>query len=154
MDKMPFRLNRFAAVDNTAVDTLTSFTAKGLLTHYIRARPGERMDIRTMALEHREGREAIALAQQELMRHGYLVRFRIQLGAGAKQARAYTWRTKFVVDSLPLTPEDVADLIRQIEGEDSVATVKVEPAHLDPRGPADRDPVHRGPAGRVSVLTW
>lgn len=142
MRKRVSRPPRFAAIDNRAIDTISSILATGLLTHLIRAKDGDDVTVERLAAQYDEGEASLTKAMRKLVDGGYVVKFKIQRAAsetieeedGTKIVkRGGSWYTTFTVDSIPFTAEDVAAMLAGIYEEGNVRAVRVEPAHLDPR---------------------
>lgn len=136
MRKRYTRRDRFAAVENSAIDTLPTLLSVGLLTRLIRAQDGDSVTVETLTREYGEGRRLIEQAMRALVQHGYVVKFKVQSRVSDGERRGGAWWTTFSVDSVPFTREDVAVLLDEIVAEGNVRAVRVEPEHLDPR----RDP--------------
>ncbi|MFJ3819275.1 hypothetical protein [Streptomyces sp. NPDC090056] len=135
------------AIDNGAVDTLRSMTAKGLLSTLLRARDGDEVTVEALSKTHDEGRESLAKAMRILVDHAFVVKFKIQrrrsetveLADGSRQEkRGGSWYTTFSVDSIAFTAEDVAVMLDEVKAGGNVKAVRVEPAHLDPQKTAER----------------
>ncbi|MFI6158242.1 hypothetical protein ACIBCA_36775 [Kitasatospora sp. NPDC051170] len=129
------------AVDNKAVDTLTSITAIGLLTRLIRARDGEEMTVEKLTRSYIEGKDSLSEAMRTLVEAGLVVKFKIQRarsedveGPDGKvvRKRGGSWYTTFSVDSIPFTLEDVAAMTAEIRAQGGVKNLRVEPTRLDP----------------------
>lgn len=148
MRKRPSRPPRFAAVDNNAIDGLSSIMAIGLLTRLIRAKDGDDVTVETLSKDYDEGEKALTKAMRALVEDAYVVKFKIQrekselveLEDGTTETkRGGSWYTTFTVDSIPFTGEDVAAMLSDIHEAGNVKAVRVEPTRLDPRkSPADR----------------
>lgn len=143
------------ALDNGAVDTLRSMTAKGLLATLIRAKDGDDVTVEALCKTHDEGRETLTKAMRALVNDAFVVKFKIQrdksevveLEDGKTETkRGGSWYTSFTVDSIPFTLDDVASMLEDIRSTGNVKAVRVEPEHLDPR----KTPA-RPTAGKPSV---
>ncbi|MGK5497562.1 hypothetical protein [Streptomyces sp. URMC 125] len=154
MRKRVSRPPRFAAVDNTAIDTIPSILAVGLLTTLIRAKDGEEVTVESLAQSYAEGETALGKAMRILVAGGYVVKFKVQRAASeavtdrdGKETvkRGGSWYTTFSVDSIPFTREDVAAMLADIHDGGNVKAVRVEPAHLDPRKDGAPAPVPNPP---------
>ncbi|TRV71767.1 hypothetical protein FKN01_31270 [Streptomyces sp. 130] len=135
------------AIDNGAVDTLRSMTAKGLLSTLLRARDGDEVTVEALSKTHDEGRESLAKAMRALVDNAFVVKFKVQrlrsevveLADGSTaQKRGGSWYTTFSVDSIAFTVDDVAVMLNDVLAGGNVKAVRVEPAHLDPREAAKR----------------
>ena len=142
MRKRVSRPPRFVAIDNGAVDTLRSMTAKGLLATLIRAKDGDDVTVEALCKTHSEGRETLTKAMRALVDEAFVVKFKIQrdrsetveLEDGTQQTkRGGSWYTTFTVDSIPFTLDDVAAMLEDVQAAGNVKSIRVEPAHLDPR---------------------
>lgn len=148
MRKRPSRPPRFAAVDNNAIDGLSSILAIGLLTRLIRAKDGDDVTVETLSKDYDEGEKALTKAMRTLVEDAYVVKFKIQrekselveLEDGTTETkRGGSWYTTFTVDSIPFTGDDVAAMLSDIHEAGNVKAVRVEPTRLDPRkSPAER----------------
>ncbi|MFD7868096.1 hypothetical protein [Streptomyces sp. NPDC059783] len=135
------------AIDNGAVDTLRSMTAKGLLSTLLRAKDGDEVTVEALSKTHDEGRESLAKAMRALVDNAFVVKFKVQrirsevveLADGrSAQKRGGSWYTTFSVDSIAFTVDDVAVMLDDVLAGGNVKAVRVEPAHLDPREAAKR----------------
>ncbi len=151
---------RFVALDNGAVDTLRSMTAKGLLATLIRAKDGDDVTVEVLSKTHDEGRETLTKAMRALVDDAFVVKFKIQrdksevveLEDGKTETkRGGSWYTTFTVDSIPFTLDDVASMLEDIHSTGNVKAVRVEPAHLDPRKEPARPTAARPTTGKPSV---
>lgn len=142
MRKRPSRPQRFAAVDNNAIDSIPSILATGLLTTLIRAKDGDDLTVGGLAREKTEGREALAKAMRLLVEDAYVIKFKIQRSVSetvtrddgtTEEKRGGSWYTTFTVDSIPFTADDVAAMLEEILEAGNVKSVRVEPTRLDPR---------------------
>ncbi|GHJ34314.1 hypothetical protein ACFV4E_22875 [Streptomyces hygroscopicus] len=142
MRKRVSRPPRFAAVDNNAIDTISSILAIGLLTTLIRAKDGEDVTVETLMTKYDEGEKALTKAMRILVEGAFVVKFKIQRAAseavrdenGKKVVkRGGSWYTTFTVDSIPFTLEDVTGMLADILDAGNVKAVRVEPTRLDPR---------------------
>lgn len=160
MRKRPSRPPRFVALDNGAVDTIKSMTAKGLLATLIRAKDGDDVTVEALCKTHTEGREVLTKAMRALVEDAFVVKFKIQRGTtetitledgSTEQRRGGSWWTTFTVDSIPFTAEDVTAMLEDIfdNGNGNVKAVRVEPTHLDRRQRASDPP--RPTTGNPSV---
>lgn len=152
MRKRTTRPERFAAVDNGAIDQLPSLLSVGMLTRMIRARNGTHVTVETMQEQYDEGKVLLTKAMRTLVDNAYVVKFKIQR---AQQETVYeggkrvvkpggSWYTDFEVDSIPFTEEDVARSLDEILNGGNARAVRIEPEHLDPRRSSDmQDPVCR-----------
>ncbi|MFF0408691.1 hypothetical protein [[Kitasatospora] papulosa] len=143
------------AIDNGAVDTLRSMTAKGLLATLLRARDGDEITVEGLCKTHDEGRETLTKAMRALVTDAFVVKFKVQrsksevveLEDGRKETkRGGSWYTTFTADSIPFTLDDIATMLEDIQAGGNVKAIRVEPAHLDPRKAAGRPT-----AGKPSV---
>jgi hypothetical protein len=144
---------RFAAVDNNAIDTISSILAIGLLTTLIRAKDGEDVTVETLMMKYDEGEKALTKAMRMLVEGAFVVKFKIQRAAsemvldedGKKVVkRGGSWYTTFTVDSIPFTREDVANMLADILDAGNVKAARVEPTRLDPRRPERPTPPKGG----------
>ncbi|MFG3158201.1 hypothetical protein ACGF7W_39885 [Streptomyces sp. NPDC048219] len=135
------------AIDNGAVDTLRSMTAKGLLSTLLRAKDGDEVTVEALSKTHDEGRESLAKAMRVLVDHAFVVKFKVQrrrsevveLADGRKETkRGGSWYTTFSVDSIAFTADDVAVMLDDVLASGNVKAVRVEPEHLDPRATPER----------------
>ncbi|MEU1863660.1 hypothetical protein [Streptomyces gardneri] len=141
MRKRASRPNRFAAVENTAIDALPSILATGLLTKLIRARDGDEVTVEGLCKTHVEGREALTKAMRMLVEKAFVVKFKIQRAASEMveedgqlvAKRGGSWYTTFNVDSFAFTAEDVAAMLAETYDGGNVKSHRIEPEHLDPR---------------------
>lgn len=130
------------AIDNGAVDTLRSMTAKGLLSTLLRAKDGDEVTVEALSKTHDEGRESLAKAMRVLVDNAFVVKLKIQRlrsevvelpdGSSAPK-RGGSWYTTFSVDSIAFTVDDVAVMLGDVLAGGNVKAVRVEPPHLDPR---------------------
>ncbi|MCW7991528.1 hypothetical protein XF35_41630, partial [Streptomyces platensis subsp. clarensis] len=140
MRKRASRPNRFAAVENTAIDALPSVLATGLLTKLIRARDGEDVTVEGLCKTHVEGREALTKAMRMLVEKAFVVKFKLQRAASEMveedgelvAKRGGSWYTTFSVDSFAFTAEDVSAMLAEIYDGGNVKSHRIEPEHLDP----------------------
>ncbi|MFD8516557.1 hypothetical protein ACFV27_37135 [Streptomyces antimycoticus] len=153
MRKRVSRPPRFAAVDNNAIDTISSILAIGLLTTLIRAKDGEDVTVETLMTKYDEGEKALTKAMRILVEGAFVVKFKIQRAAsetvrdenGKKVVkRGGSWYTTFTVDSIPFTLEDAANMLADILDAGNVKAVRVEPTRLDPRKPTRPTPPKGG----------
>ncbi|NEA14261.1 hypothetical protein [Streptomyces halstedii] len=130
------------AIDNGAVDTLRSMTAKGLLATLIRAKDGDDVTVEALCKTHSEGRGVLTNAMRALVDDAFVVKFKIQrdkselvtLEDGTQESkRGGSWYTTFTVDSIPFTLDDVAAMLEDVQAAGNVKAIRVEPMHLDPR---------------------
>ncbi|MFI1608063.1 hypothetical protein ACH4YN_39150 [Streptomyces griseofuscus] len=135
------------AIDNGAVDTLQSMTAKGLLATLLRAKDGDEVTVEALSKTHDEGRESLAKAMRVLVDHAFVVKFKVQrhrsevveLADGKRETkRGGSWYTTFSVDSIAFTADDVAVMLDDVLASGNVKAVRVEPEHLDPRATPER----------------
>lgn len=144
MRKRPSRPQRFVALDNGAVDTIKSMTAKGLLATLVRAKDGDEVTVEALCKTHTEGREVLTKAMRALVEDAFVVKFKIQRKStvvitledgSTEQRRGGSWWTTFTVDSIPFTADDVTAMVADIfdNGNGNVKAVKVEPTRLDRR---------------------
>ncbi|MFF3547078.1 hypothetical protein ACFYXD_35235 [Streptomyces platensis] len=142
MRKRPSRPARFAAVDNKAIDTISSLLAVGVLTRLIRAKDGDDVTVETMAQDYDEGEKSLTKAMRILVNDAFVVKFKIQRAKsetisyddGTEEIkRGGSWYTTFSVDSLAFTAEEVAEMVQEIYRAGNVKALRVEPEHLDPR---------------------
>ncbi|TLQ38603.1 hypothetical protein [Streptomyces marianii] len=147
MRKRTSRPPRFVAIDNGAVDTLRSMTAKGLLSTLLRAKDGDEVTVEALSKTHDEGRESLAKAMRVLVDHAFVVKFKVQrrrsevveLADGKRETkRGGSWYTTFSVDSIAFTADDVAVMLDDVLAGGNVKAVRVEPEHLDPRATPER----------------
>lgn len=138
---------RFVAIDNGAVDTLRSMTAKGLLATLIRAKDGDDVTVEALCKTHSEGRGVLTNAMRALVDDAFVVKFKIQrdkselvtLEDGTQESkRGGSWYTTFTVDSIPFTLDDVAAMLEDVQAAGNVKAIRVEPARLDPRKASHR----------------
>lgn len=158
MNKRPSRPQRFAAVDNDAIDKLPSMLAVGMLTAMIRAKDGDDVTVASLCEKYSEGREAVTKTMRILVEEANVVKFKIQRAinedvineAGEKETkRGGSWYTTFSVDSIPFTAADVAEMVDEIYDGGNVKALRVEPERLDPRKSAKATPRPR--YGKPSV---
>lgn len=147
MRKRVSRPPRFVAIDNGAVDTLRSMTAKGLLSTLLRAKDGDEVTVEALSKTHDEGRESLAKAMRVLVDNAFVVKFKIQrqrsevveLTDGSRaEKRGGSWYTTFSVDSIAFTMDDVAVMLDDVLASGNVKAVRVEPEYLDPRATRER----------------
>ncbi|MEU1826679.1 hypothetical protein ABZ502_30140 [Streptomyces abikoensis] len=153
MRKRVSRPQRFAAIDNNAIDTMPSILAVGLLTCLVRARDGEDVTVESLAGSYAEGESSLTKAMRILVEGAFVVKFKIQrarsesvLEDGEEQVkRGGSWYTTFSVDTIPFTADDVAQMLDDILAGGNVKAVRVEPQRLDPRknGSSSPKPVSR-----------
>lgn len=105
MRKRPSRPDRFAAVDNSAIDSLPSILAVGLLTRLIRAKDGDEVTIQRLTKDYAEGRSSLEGAMRTLVENAYVVKFKVQTTKTDGDRRGGTWWTTFSVDSVQFTRE-------------------------------------------------
>ncbi|MFJ7138031.1 hypothetical protein [Streptomyces fungicidicus] len=148
------------ALDNGAVDTLRSMTAKGLLATLIRAKDGDDVTVEGLCKTHAEGREMLTKAMRALVNDAFVVKFKIQRNKSEvveledgrfETKRGGSWYTTFTVDSIPFTLDDVTVMLEDIRSTGNVKAVRVEPAHLDPRKEPTRPATARPTTGKPSV---
>ena len=141
MRKRVSRPHRFAAVENSAIDELSSILAVGMLTTLIRAKDGDDVTVESLSKQYTEGREALTKAMRLLVEAAYVVKLKIQRSASEtvvnedgdeEQKRGGSWYTTFTVDSVPFTIEDVAAMLAEIYAEGNVKSYRVEPERLNP----------------------
>ncbi|MGE7437580.1 hypothetical protein [Kitasatospora sp. NPDC001175] len=154
MRKRVTRPPRFAAIDNKAIDSLPSILGIGLLTRLIRARDGDHVTVESLARDYSEGEAALSRAMRELVQAGNVVKLKVQrarsetvVGPNGSPVlkRGGSWWTTFSVDSIPFTPEDVADMLAELMADGNVKKITVEPEHLDPRKAGRAAPGSVGP---------
>src|SRR3954447_12078817 len=93
--------NRFTVLPNDAIrNPALSFRAVGVLAHLLSLPDGAKVDSATLANAHKEGRDAVRSAFDELAGHGYYRRDVIRLADGRL-------RTEVVVSSTPMDPAEV-----------------------------------------------
>jgi len=140
--KRPSRPARFAAVDNKAIDTISSLLAVGVLTRLIRAKDGDDVTVETMSQDYDEGEKSLTKAMRILVNDAFVVKFKIQRAKsevisyddGTEEIkRGGSWYTTFSVDSVAFTAEEVAEMVQEIYRAGNVKALRVEPVHLDPR---------------------
>lgn len=153
MRKRVSRPPRFAAVDNNAIDTISSILAIGLLTTLIRAKDGEDVTVETLLTKYDEGEKALTKAMRILVEGAFVVKFKIQRAASEMVfeedgktvvKRGGSWYTTFTVDSIPFTLDDVTGMLADILDAGNVKAVRVEPIRLDPRKSARPTPPKGG----------
>lgn len=149
MRKRRSRPYRFAAVENDAIDQLSSILGVGLLTRLIRAKDGDDVTVESLAGDYEEGEKALTKAMRTLVEGAYVVKFKIQRATseavieddGTETVkRGGSWYTTFTVDSVPFTAEDVEEMLTDIYAEGNVKSYRVEPTRLDPRGRTSESP--------------
>ena len=168
MQKRPSKPQRFAAVENDAIDVLPSLLAVGLLTRLIRAQDGEDVTVESLCGEYAEGETALSKAMRALVAEAFVVKFKVQRAANepvldeaGEQVldeagkpvikRGGSWYTTFSVDSHSFTAEDVAEMVDAILAGGNVKAIRVEPERLDPRkaataaSPTDAPPTPKNP---------
>ncbi|MFD4482793.1 hypothetical protein ACFWPU_42730 [Streptomyces sp. NPDC058471] len=150
MQKRPSRPQRFAAVENDAIDSLPSILAVGLLTRLIRARDGEDVTVESLCGEYAEGEASLSKAMRALVSEAFVVKFKVQRAtsepardAAGEQVldesgrpvikRGGSWYTTFSVDSHRFTAQDVREMVDAIAADGNVRAIRIEPKHLDPR---------------------
>lgn len=142
MRKRPSRPKRFVSLDNGAIDTIRSMTAKGLLATLIRAKDGDEVTVDGLCRTHTEGREVLSKAMRALVSDAFVVKFKIQRASSqiveledgtTETKRGGSWWTTFTVDSIPFTGADVAAMLADIYEAGNVKAVRVEPERFDPR---------------------
>ncbi|MGW7068851.1 hypothetical protein ACWGII_38035 [Streptomyces sp. NPDC054855] len=155
MQKRPSKPQRFAAVENDAIDKLPSLLAVGLLTRLIRAKDGEDVTVESLCGDYAEGETSLSKAMRALVSEAFVVKFKVQratsepvLDEAGEQVldeagkpvikRGGSWYTTFSVDSHRFTAEDVAEMADAILAGGNVKAIRIEPENLDPRkiGPA------------------
>ncbi|MFE3995025.1 hypothetical protein ACFXPW_25510 [Streptomyces goshikiensis] len=172
MKKRTSKPQRFAAVENDSIDSLSSLLAVGLLTRLIRARDGEDVTVETLCTEYAEGETSLTKAMRLLVEGAYVVKFKVQRAFSETQLdddgqpalddkgkpivkRGGSWYTTFQVDAhgKPFSAEDVAEELDAILASGNVRAYRIEPQHLDPRkagatnpspAPARPTPKNRG----------
>lgn len=150
MQKRPSKPQRFAAVENDAIDKLPSLLAVGLLTRLIRAKDGEDVTVESLCGDYAEGETSLSKAMRALVNEAFVVKFKVQratsepvLDEAGEQVldeagkpvikRGGSWYTTFSVDSHRFTAEDVTEMVDAILAGGNVKAIRIEPEHLDPR---------------------
>ncbi|MFB6755486.1 hypothetical protein ACFCX6_31740 [Streptomyces sp. NPDC056353] len=150
MQKRPSKPQRFAAVENDAIDQLPSLLAVGLLTRLIRAQDGEDVTVESLCDEYAEGEKALSKAMRALVAEAFVVKFKIQRATNERVLdeagepvldekgkpvvkRGGSWYTTFSVDTHRFSAEDVAEMTDAILAGGNVKAIRVEPEHMDPR---------------------
>lgn len=161
MQKRLSKPQRFAAVENDAIDKLPSLLAVGLLTRLLRAKDGEDVTVELLCGEYAEGETSLSKAMRALVSEAFVVKFKVQratsepvldeagervLDEAGKPVikRGGSWYTTFSVDSHSFTAEDVMEMVDAILAGGNVKAIRVEPEHLDPR--------KRGPSTATSPI--
>lgn len=159
MQKRPSKPQRFAAVENDAIDTLPSLLAVGLLTRLIRAKDGEDVTVESLCGEYAEGETSLSKAMRALVSEAFVVKFKIQRATSEPMRdeageqvldeagrpvikRGGSWYTTFSVDTHRFTDEDVTEMVDAILAGGNVKAIRVEPEYLHPRkkGPSTPAP--------------
>ncbi|MFJ4013990.1 hypothetical protein, partial [Streptomyces sp. NPDC090026] len=157
MQKRPSKPQRFAAVENAAIDQLPSLLAVGLLTRLIRAQDGEDVTVEVLCGEYAEGEKALTKAMRALVDAAFVVKFKIQRATSERVLdeagepvldekgkpvvkRGGSWYTTFSVDTHAFTAQDVAEMTDAILAGGNVKAIRIEPEHLDPRKKAAPPP--------------
>lgn len=146
--------NRFTILPNDAIrNPSLSFRAVGVLAHLLSLPDGAKVDSATLAQAHKEGRDAVRSAFDELADHGYYRRDLVRLADG-------TLRTEVVVSSTPMDPAEDKTAGGTGDGFSGVGPgpenpAPVEPASVNPASagptPVDQAPKEEVPKGREPI---
>jgi len=136
--------NRFTVLPNDAIrNPALSFRAVGVLAHLLSLPDGAKVDSATLAMAHREGRDAVRSAYRELEALGYYRREVARLPDG-------TLRTEVVVSSTPMGDEDAGHAGDGFSGlgPEPDFPAPVEPAPVHPTS-VEPTPVDQAPKEEV-----
>lgn len=96
----------FTMVDNPIIRGMTDYVALGLYLDMLSHPSGWRINIRQLAKTHKQGRQVLTDAMNDLIARGLVFRVRLQEASGR-------WSTRTYVCSSPVTLDELRDVRRQ-----------------------------------------
>src|SRR4051795_10003750 len=96
----------FTMVDNPIIRSMTDYVALGLYLDMLSYPAGWRINIRELARTHKQGRQVLTDAMNDLIDKGLVFRVRYQEAGGQ-------WRTRTYVCSSPVTLAELQDVQSQ-----------------------------------------
>ena len=121
----------FTMVDNPIIRAMSDYVALGLYLDMLSHPSGWRINIRDLAKTHKQGRQVLTDAMNDLIDRGLVFRVRFQESTGR-------WRTRTYVCSSPVSLGELRDIKEQYRGRCTIETSTELKPQLAGPGPGSR----------------